>query len=665
MCRSGIGAPRLRTTLLALALVLATVTATLPAHAVAPYVPIMGSGSTWAQGALDQWRAAVSSSDGMSVNYNGVGSTAGRRDFIQGTTDFAVSELPFQTHPGDGSAAEVPTQAYAYLPITAGGLAFMYNLKIGGVRVTDLRLSGETIAKIFTGAIVNWNDPAIRADNPGLVMPDKLLTPVIHRECSANSAQLTAWMSAVFPSLWASGTTACYPTFAGAVASYLPSGWVAQNYGEGAITYVDGTDVKSTGFPVAKVLNAAGYYVAPTLTAVAIALTHAQLNPDLTQDLSAVYASTDPRAYPISGYAYMIVPTEVTGTFTTDKGNTLAAFARYAVCSGQYAAEQLGYGRFPLNLVMAASDQIQRIPGAAGGIDLATCSNAAFSPGDTATDTLLTRTAPMPAACDKLGACSTATRIPVAVTLTASSLQPTVGSAVLLTAHLAPGEATGNVAFLDNESALATTASAAGVAAVTASALAVGTHTIRAVYGGDASHAAATSSSITVTVTAGSGGSTGSPPDVVPTDGAFTLLAPDNTTPAILSNATIDSAGRSISTGPLGTFTVVDERAASKQGWELDVTVDDFVNGYTTVPGTALGIRPTVPLSNANSGPGVPVLGTEKPAGESTSGWTFAQLEPGQYDSAAVFDADLTFVAPAGTAAGTYTSRITITLVSK
>ena len=58
------------------------------------------------------------------------------------------------------------------MPITAGGTVFMYNLKIDGQQVTNLRLSGENIAKIFTGAITNWDDPALAADNPGLTLPN-------------------------------------------------------------------------------------------------------------------------------------------------------------------------------------------------------------------------------------------------------------------------------------------------------------------------------------------------------------------------------------------------------------------------------------------------------------------------------------------------------------
>jgi len=50
---------------------------------------------------------------------------------------------------------------------------------VGGQMVRNLRLSGETIAKIFTNKITNWSDPAITKDNNGRKFPDLAITPVV------------------------------------------------------------------------------------------------------------------------------------------------------------------------------------------------------------------------------------------------------------------------------------------------------------------------------------------------------------------------------------------------------------------------------------------------------------------------------------------------------
>ena len=202
---------------------------------------ISGTGSTWAQNALDQWRQDVAAKFGMTVNYAGVGSSAGRRDFISGTVDFAISEIPFQSQPEDGSAPEIPSRGFAYLPTVAGATSFAYHLTIDGKRVTDLRLSGDVITKIFSGRILAWNDPAIRADNPGLALPDKAITPVVRSDGSGSTAQFTLWMSKQHASVWTGGMTSQFPTPPNGKAqngSLGVAGYVSQAYGDGAITYV-------------------------------------------------------------------------------------------------------------------------------------------------------------------------------------------------------------------------------------------------------------------------------------------------------------------------------------------------------------------------------------------------------------------------------------------
>lgn len=412
-------------------LVLASASGVVAASATT-WIPISGTGSTWSQNALDQWRKNVATNYGMTVNYSGTGSSAGRRDFLQGTVDFAVSEIPFQASPEDGSAPEVPKTGFAYMPIVAGGTSFMYNLKIGGKQVTNLRLSGDSITKIFTGVITNWNDPQLQTDNPGLAMPNKPIVPVVRSDGSGSTAQFTLWMSKQNSTLWNSfctkvhratpcGLTSQYPTFGNAKAqsgSLGVAGYVKQPYGEGAITYVEYSYALNANFPVVKVLNSAGYYVEPTASSVAVALLKAQINSTasspayLTQILDGVYNNADPRTYPLSSYSYMIVPTEVAGIFTSAKGATLGAFASYMLCEGQQQAAALGYSPLPMNLVLAGFEQIKRIPGAgAANVNANSCNNPTFKAGDSPTNNELAVSAPQPAACDKQGTsqCTTGT----------------------------------------------------------------------------------------------------------------------------------------------------------------------------------------------------------------------------------------------------------------
>lgn len=398
---------------------------TSPVSAAENYQRISGEGSSWAANAIDAMRVNVKQF-GITVDYNPSGSTAGRKNFLNGTVDFAASDIPFQFKPEDGSAPENPAPgSYAYMPVVAGGTAFMYNLNINGKRVTNLRLSGENVVKIFTGVIKMWNDPAIQKDNPGLVMPARKVVPVVRSDGSGSTAQLTKWMIALHKPLWddyckrsgrapACGFTSFYPTINGMIGQSQDlgvAGYVSQGFAEGAIGYVNYSYALGSQFPVAKLLNSAGFYAEPTPQNVAVALLKAKINTNsadpsvyLTQDLSAVYTDKDPRSYELSSYSYLILPTKVQGQFNEAKGKTLAAFSYYAMCQAQQQSESLGYSPMPINLVKASFDQIKKIPGAVvQSINIQQCKNPTFSADGTNT---LAKTAPLPLACDKVGSVS-------------------------------------------------------------------------------------------------------------------------------------------------------------------------------------------------------------------------------------------------------------------
>lgn len=378
------------------------------------YVPISGAGSTWSQNALDQWRRNVVQY-GMTVNYQGTGSSDGRNQFRNGTVDYAVSEIPYGLK-DNGVYEPPPTRHFAYMPIVAGGTSFMYNLQIGGRRVTNLRLSGPAIVGIFTGSITRWNDPLIQRDNPGLSLPALKIVPVVRSDGSGTTAQLSTFLAARYPAQWTAynhragrstgGVTSFFPVVAGSPfvaqsGSLGVAGFVSQPQNVGTITYVEYSYALNTGFPVAKVLNSAGYYTEPTAQNVAVALLNARIHADLTQDLSGVYTDPDPRTYPLSSYSYMIIPTALQGSFTPAKGKTLGAFAYYFLCEGQQQAPILGYSPLPINLVKAGLQQVARIPGVnVQSINISNCHNPTFSASGQNT---LALHAPYPSPCDKVG----------------------------------------------------------------------------------------------------------------------------------------------------------------------------------------------------------------------------------------------------------------------
>lgn len=381
-----------------------------------PYETLEGTGSTWSQNALLQWARDVSPT-GIRVEYSGSGSSAGRTDFRNGLNDFAVTEIPYGDRDRLGVVESPPARAFAYLPYVAGGTAVSYQLQVGGQRVTNLRLSGETLARIFTNKITNWNDPAIAADNNGRTLPSLTIRPVVRAEGSGTTAQFTAYLDAQYPDIWrpfngAPGRTSQFPAQRPQIAasgSDQVMNTITAASGNGTIGYVEYSYATNAKYPVVKLLNKAGFFTEPTDRNVAVALTAAKINPtDLTQDLGGVYVNGDPRVYPMSSYSYLLIPTSGTDPrLSAGKAQTLADFISYSICEGQASAGRLGYSPLPLNLAQAGFQQLTKLKAAFPAIDLTgrdvtKCNNPTFFPGDLNRNRLAEE-APQPAACDMVG----------------------------------------------------------------------------------------------------------------------------------------------------------------------------------------------------------------------------------------------------------------------
>ncbi|HWU22620.1 MAG TPA: phosphate ABC transporter substrate-binding protein PstS [Nocardioides sp.] len=378
------------------------------------YTPISEDGSSWAFNAIDGWRAAVHTS--LTVNVGSQGSVTGLNEFAGSTVDFAASDVPYGLP--NAATPGVPGRAFVYVPDVAGGTALMYNLAIGGQKYQNLKLSQTTIAGIFAGTITTWNDAAIKKDNPAVAgqLPSQKITPVVRSDGSGSTALFTQWLS-YRGSPYTCGETTffiqCSQYKAGAPHQAVKgddgiAGYVKQF--SGSIGYVQYSYAVKSGMPAAKVLNKGGYYVLPTPSNASVALLKARINQDkgtssyLTQDLTDVYADTDPRAYPISSYSYFVLPT--TG-FDAGKGRSVSYFANYALCQGQRSAMLAGYSPLPKNLVQAGLSLLSEVPGHISGISIKNCAdNPTFSARG---ENLLAKNALYPDRCDKAGAAADCT----------------------------------------------------------------------------------------------------------------------------------------------------------------------------------------------------------------------------------------------------------------
>jgi ABC-type phosphate transport system substrate-binding protein len=359
--------------------------------AAADGTPINGGGSGFAALEIDQWRADTARKPySLKVNYVSQGSTFGRQQFIDGNLDFGVSDITFLDSElpqlkAKRCGGKDPAGCFVYVPVSAGGLALMYNLTDNsGKRVSNLQLTRRAACKVFTGAIAKWNDPEIVATNPQLTTFARDIIPIIRGDGAGESYVLSQFCQAVAPDVWkafiadrlAKDPSNVAPDFkAGKPISNWPQSWGRANpalyadgvanavadpvTGKNAITYTAAGYAKVRSFPVASMQNAAGVYTQPDETNVTVALGYASPNGNGTFALN--FGGADKRAYFPSTYSYVIAQT---AGFDAGKGATLAKYLCYAVSKGQEIAPSLRYARLSSALVNIAVDSIVKIPGA-------------------------------------------------------------------------------------------------------------------------------------------------------------------------------------------------------------------------------------------------------------------------------------------------------------
>jgi phosphate transport system substrate-binding protein len=164
--------------------------------------------------------------------------------------------------------------------------------------------------------------------------------------------------------------------------------YVAGGTGKWSIAYDEFGYAKTYGAPAAWVQNASGAFVQPYAENISAALKSALLRPDLSQELSGVYASGDPLAYPISAYSYVVTQC-AGGDRATCKGayinsgitETMARWLRYIACDGQVNMARIGYSPLPPNLSQEIANSITRMQGSGSPEQLSAgnCANPTFS----------------------------------------------------------------------------------------------------------------------------------------------------------------------------------------------------------------------------------------------------------------------------------------------
>jgi phosphate transport system substrate-binding protein len=308
-----------------------------------------GSGSTlskpYQETAIEEFKA---SNKGVTVNYGGGGSGKGRQDLADMVVDFAGTDSPYK----EADLAKVKGGEILYFPILLGPITVSYNIP----GVDKLRLSADTIAKIFQREIKKWNDKAVASDNPGVKLPDLDIVVTHRADGSGTTQNFAEFLSSAAKGTWKlkSGSTVEWPSDTQAGQG---NGGVAQivKSTKGAVGYVDLSDAKASGLKFAAIKNQAGKFVEPTTAGASAAGDGIEVKSNLL--FSALNAKGD-KAYPITCQTWVVVYAKQTDHA---KGQALKAYLGFLVKDGQKLLSEIDYAPLPKGLQDKAFKQLDKI----------------------------------------------------------------------------------------------------------------------------------------------------------------------------------------------------------------------------------------------------------------------------------------------------------------
>jgi phosphate transport system substrate-binding protein len=311
---------------------------------------INGAGSTAQQVAMQTWAAGFQSANpDVTVNYDAIGSGGGREQFEAGGVQFAGSD-DYLSGDEIAKAKDACGGQYVEFPVYVSRIAVIYNLP----DVKTLNLSPETIGSIFAGKITNWNDPAIKADNPGVDLPDTALTPVHRSDESGTTGNFTDYMDQTSGGSWSYGVVETWPIKTGEAGDGTSGVVAAVKGGEGTIGYADASQAGGLGIANVKV---GSDYVAPSAEAASKAVDLSKPvsgREDTDLALAVNRTTTSSGAYPVILISYHIA------CLNYDDANEAAlvkAFETYVVSTDGQAAAAEAAGSAPVSDAISQKDQ--------------------------------------------------------------------------------------------------------------------------------------------------------------------------------------------------------------------------------------------------------------------------------------------------------------------
>jgi phosphate transport system substrate-binding protein len=306
---------------------------------------INAAGATFPYPIYSKWFSEFKAEKGVEINYQSIGSGGGISQLTQGTVDFGASDRPLT----DAEIGKMKSKPVIFATVL-GGIVPTYN--VAGI-TKDMKFTGEALAGIFLGAITKWNDPALKAANPGVNLPNADIVVVHRSDGSGTSFVFTDYLSKVSPE-WKSKVGANqspnWPVGLAAKGNEGVAGLVKQT--PGSIGYVELNYAVQNKMAYGEMKNAAGKFLKADLASVTAAGATAKTLP------ASITNAAGANAYPISTFTYLLIPSKIDDAA---KRTAITDFLKWMLAKGQTYSEGLDYAKLPASIVAQEQKQIAEI----------------------------------------------------------------------------------------------------------------------------------------------------------------------------------------------------------------------------------------------------------------------------------------------------------------
>jgi len=278
----------------------------------------------------------------VKITTQGTGSGTGIAEAISGVAQIGASDA----YMSDAQIKQNPNILNIPLAISAQTI----NYNIPGLNGIHLKLDGPVLAGIYDGSIKNWDDPAIKALNPGVKLPNHAIVPIHRTDGSGDTFIFSQYLSFSTPK-WNNtvgyGTTISWPAVQGGVGANGNPGMVqachSTPYSVAYIGVSFHNEIAKAGLGTAMIKNKAGKFLLPTAKTVSAAASGLVDKTPADERISLVF-SDGADSYPIINYEYAIVNAKQPNAETA---KAIREFLDWAVRSdGGNAAKYLDQVRF-------------------------------------------------------------------------------------------------------------------------------------------------------------------------------------------------------------------------------------------------------------------------------------------------------------------------------